>query len=113
MSGDIGLDQGLARDSLEDNATVLMFVSYLELKSGVLEIIKTKHFTKEGVDGKITSRAGECIDKITTENKLLTRQSRIATSFPTHDKIFNFVRHFPNSPQSCMVFQHQREKGSW
>ena len=58
------LDQGLARDSLEDNATVPTFVRNLELKFGVAEIIKTKHFTKEGFAGKITSRAGECTDKI-------------------------------------------------
>ena len=57
------LDQGLARDSLEDNSMVPTFVSYLELVFGVLEIIKTRSFIKEGFAGKITSRAGECIDK--------------------------------------------------
>ena len=58
------LDQGLARDSLEDNATALTFVSYTKLKCGVLEIFKTRDFNKEGFAGKITSRAAECIDKI-------------------------------------------------
>ena len=57
------MDQGLAKDSLEDNTMVVTFVSNLELKSGVIEIIKTKHFTNEGFAGKITSRAGECTDK--------------------------------------------------
>ena len=58
------LDQGLARDSLEDNATALTFVSYTKLKCGVLEIFKTRDFNKEGFAGKITSRAAECTDKI-------------------------------------------------
>ena len=58
------MDQGLARDNLEDNTRVLTFVSNLELKIGVMKILKTKHFTKEGFAGKITSRAGECTDKI-------------------------------------------------
>ena len=59
------MDQGLARDSLEDNTTVLTFVSNLELKFGVIEIIKAKHFIiREGFAGKITSRAAECIDKL-------------------------------------------------
>ena len=58
------LDQGLARDSQEDNATVLMFVSYLGPRVGVFEIIKTKDIIKDGFAGKITSRAAECIDKI-------------------------------------------------
>ena len=62
--GECALDQGLAMDSLEDNATGLMLVSYLELKIGVLEIIKTRNFFKERFAGKITSRAAECIDKI-------------------------------------------------
>ena len=58
------MDQGLARDGLEDNATVLIFIIYPVPKFGVLEIVKTKDFIREGFAGKITSRAAECIENI-------------------------------------------------
>ena len=62
-SGDSVVDQDLAQGILEYVAKVLVFVVYLGPKKGEVAV-RTRSFNKEGFAGKITSRAGECSNKI-------------------------------------------------
>ena len=62
--GDTALVQDLAQDTLMYDATVHAYFTYPKPKRGVFRFFQDQGPQEDGLAGKITSSARECIDKV-------------------------------------------------